>query len=272
LNNIAINNNNSNNAPNNNNNSKNKPSMPVIVNQNIPPRGNNNIIQNIAGQSQGGINLSSPNSNNNLNSKCPENVDNVMEKYINNEVIRCTIENFCKFLFQNGYCIVKNPKVQNSVQIAGGTSNQNNVFQNILQNNIAFDGNTSVNFNHNANAASEASQVSGNNDNSDSERKRTKEILNCPHTDRKHYAKNMCNNCYHKQGRVKKAWLCSHTTRPHYARGKCQNCYLNFYHKEQVSKRKGKAEEMTVTAKEEDKMDTLSNQLIEPSISEYSEK
>ena len=41
----------------------------------------------------------------------------------------------------------------------------------------------------------------------------------------------MCNNCYHKQGREKKAWNCEHTNRAHYAKGKCQNCYLNFYHK-----------------------------------------
>eukprot|EP00742_Colponemidia_sp_Colp-10_P001222 GILJ01001315.1.p1 GENE.GILJ01001315.1~~GILJ01001315.1.p1 ORF type:complete len:842 (+),score=144.64 GILJ01001315.1:194-2719(+) len=61
--------------------------------------------------------------------------------------------------------------------------------------------------------------------------RRRREITNCPHKDRKHYAKGMCNNCYHRSGRQKPAWLCPHTDRLHYARGKCQLCYLNFYHK-----------------------------------------
>ena len=56
-------------------------------------------------------------------------------------------------------------------------------------------------------------------------------VFKCPHTERKHYAKNMCNNCYHKQGRNKKATKCPHRDRQCYAKGKCQNCYLNDYHK-----------------------------------------
>lgn len=56
-------------------------------------------------------------------------------------------------------------------------------------------------------------------------------VYKCPHTDRKHYAKNMCNNCYHKLGRDKKATKCPHNDRLNYAKGKCQNCYLNDYHK-----------------------------------------
>lgn len=56
-------------------------------------------------------------------------------------------------------------------------------------------------------------------------------VFRCPHADRKHYAKNMCNNCYHKQGRNKLAWLCEHGDRQCYAKGKCQNCYLNEYHR-----------------------------------------
>jgi len=67
-----------------------------------------------------------------------------------------------------------------------------------------------------------------------SEVKRTMDVNSCPHSTRKHYAKNMCNNCYHKQGREKKAWLCEHTKKPHYAKGKCQNCYLNQYHESKV--------------------------------------
>ena len=57
------------------------------------------------------------------------------------------------------------------------------------------------------------------------------EVFLCPHPHRKHYAKNMCNNCYHRLGRNRKAWECPHADRPHYAKGKCQNCYLNEYHK-----------------------------------------
>jgi len=232
-----------------NNNNKPKVNNNNSVNRNISGYVNNNLVGNNI-QNQNNL----PSNNTPKQSEKEEGV----EKYLNNEVIRCTIENFCKFLFQNGYCIVKNPKAteNNSVVV----NNSNNVFQNILQNNIAFDGNNSVNFNNSNNLnQSEASQ-SGAADDGDSEKKlRTKEIFNCPHTDRKHYAKNMCNNCYHKQGRVKKAWLCSHTNRPHYARGKCQNCYLNFYHKEQVSKRKDKKHDGTI--KEEDKniSDSLSN-------------
>lgn len=56
----------------------------------------------------------------------------------------------------------------------------------------------------------------------------------CPHKDKKHYAKNMCNNCYHRQGRVKAAWACPHTNRRHYAKGKCQFCYIQNYHRSRV--------------------------------------
>ena len=43
----------------------------------------------------------------------------------------------------------------------------------------------------------------------------------CPHIERKHYAKNMCNNCYHRSGRNRLAWNCQHLDRQHYAKGKC---------------------------------------------------
>lgn len=59
----------------------------------------------------------------------------------------------------------------------------------------------------------------------------TMKITKCPHTDWKHYAKNMCNNCYHKLGRKKMAWECPHSDKHNYAKGKCQSCYLNDYHK-----------------------------------------
>ena len=60
-------------------------------------------------------------------------------------------------------------------------------------------------------------------------RKSFKQITDCPHEDRKHYAKNMCYTCYHRQGREKKAWVCEHSTHAHYALGLCHNCYQNKY-------------------------------------------
>lgn len=61
--------------------------------------------------------------------------------------------------------------------------------------------------------------------------KSLKPVSACPHTDRKHYAKNMCSRCYHKHGRDKLAWGCSHKDRPHYAKGRCQVCYLKMYYR-----------------------------------------
>ena len=46
----------------------------------------------------------------------------------------------------------------------------------------------------------------------------------------KHYAKNMCITCYHRVGRTKKAWACSHSDKLHYSKGLCQNCYLATYY------------------------------------------
>lgn len=61
--------------------------------------------------------------------------------------------------------------------------------------------------------------------------KKTKLVTACPHSNRKHYAKNMCNNCYHRLGRDKFAWKCEHADKKHYAKGKCQFCYLKHYNK-----------------------------------------
>lgn len=55
----------------------------------------------------------------------------------------------------------------------------------------------------------------------------TTRVTACPHSDKKHYAKKMCLNCYHKFGRTKLAWKCSHKQRLHYAKGKCHMCYLH---------------------------------------------
>ena len=58
------------------------------------------------------------------------------------------------------------------------------------------------------------------------------EVIKCPHKNQKHYAKGMCNHCYHKYGRNSYADACTHTDRLVYAKGKCQNCYLNDYNKQ----------------------------------------
>ena len=60
--------------------------------------------------------------------------------------------------------------------------------------------------------------------------------LSCPHGSRRHYAKNMCMNCYHRSGRTKKAWACSHNSKLHYSKGLCQNCYLANYYRERKAK------------------------------------
>lgn len=88
-------------------------------------------------------------------------------------------------------------------------------------------------------ATNEAPKVPG-------QRKR-REILKCPHTDRKHYAKNMCHNCYHRKGKTKMAWACGHTNKSHYSSGMCQNCYLAKYY----IKRKTKMEEKERAKREE---------------------
>ncbi|CAD8054906.1 unnamed protein product [Paramecium sonneborni] len=60
-------------------------------------------------------------------------------------------------------------------------------------------------------------------------KKISKKINTCGHPDKEHYAKGMCNNCYHRVGRNKQPWLCSH--KKLYACGLCQNCYINQYNK-----------------------------------------
>ena len=55
--------------------------------------------------------------------------------------------------------------------------------------------------------------------------KKVSAITNCPHTDKKHYAKGMCGYCYNVHGRTNKAYNCEHTDKNIYARGLCRNCY-----------------------------------------------
>jgi len=53
--------------------------------------------------------------------------------------------------------------------------------------------------------------------------KKIKKGITCGHTNKPHYAKGLCNNCYHRHGRTKKPWLCKHEKL--YAHGLCQKCY-----------------------------------------------
>jgi hypothetical protein len=74
-------------------------------------------------------------------------------------------------------------------------------------------------------------------------------ISACPHTDRKHYAKNMCASCYRKSGRTQLTWACAHKTRLNYSLGMCQSCYLGNYNKRRNLKAKEKSVE-SVSLKE----------------------
>ena len=74
------------------------------------------------------------------------------------------------------------------------------------------------------------------------ERSRKKIIL-CPHKDKKHYAKGMCHNCYHRKGKTKKAFACGHPHKSHYSAGMCQNCYLAKYYLKRKQKSKSKQSE-----------------------------
>ena len=65
--------------------------------------------------------------------------------------------------------------------------------------------------------------------NSSSQRKK-KVVTNCEHSERDFYAKGMCKNCYHKQGRTKLASCCP--DKKLYAKKLCQNCYMKHYGKE----------------------------------------
>lgn len=56
-----------------------------------------------------------------------------------------------------------------------------------------------------------------------------KKIFRCPHVEAKHYAKGMCNQCYHVYGRQKLSTNCEHTDRLVYAKGVCQSCYFRNY-------------------------------------------
>ena len=50
-----------------------------------------------------------------------------------------------------------------------------------------------------------------------------REITNCPHTDRRYYAKGMCHLCYRNSDEYPRA--ACHPDKPHMAKGMCKNCY-----------------------------------------------
>jgi len=70
--------------------------------------------------------------------------------------------------------------------------------------------------------------------------RKSKQVTNCPHTDKKHYAKGLCSTCYHKSGRTKKAWACAHNNEVHYAKGCCQECYVQYHSKRGRKANRGK--------------------------------
>lgn len=70
----------------------------------------------------------------------------------------------------------------------------------------------------------------------------TKQITNCEHVNRKHYAKGLCSTCYHKGGRTKLAWNCEHRDRLHYAKGCCTDCYVQFHSTRGKGRKKDQAD------------------------------
>ena len=68
-------------------------------------------------------------------------------------------------------------------------------------------------------------------------------MTNCKHLDRKHYARGMCNYCYHVYGRDKMATNCPHQTDFNYAKGMCHSCYNAQSMKELTIKNKIKKQE-----------------------------
>jgi len=84
-------------------------------------------------------------------------------------------------------------------------------------------------------------ETQGEGDGLSAQSKKIKKSNICGHPERPHYAKNMCNQCYHKLGRTKKPWKCNHEKL--YAHGLCQNCYINAYNKKRNEKLKENKEQ-----------------------------
>lgn len=60
-------------------------------------------------------------------------------------------------------------------------------------------------------------------------KKGPKLVTKCKHTDRKHYAKNLCGPCYRRFGRDIMATKCKHNDRHAYSLGLCHPCYITDY-------------------------------------------
>ena len=90
--------------------------------------------------------------------------------------------------------------------------------------------------------------------------RKKKEVTNCKHTLAKHYAKGMCNYCYHVYGRNKKASVCPHKDQLVYAKGRCHKCYnASFIKKAALSKRSAMSTDKTA----ENMKNTVASQMME---------
>jgi hypothetical protein len=136
------------------------------------------------------------------------NLNELIDKNSKRIIVKNTIDDFCVYLKKNGFSIIN----KTDSDIPKPVSKSKLINEELLSIN-----NSLIN---------------------EDLQKSKKDFIKCPHKDKKHYAKNMCSSCYHKEGRIKKAWLCPHVNKAHYAKGKCQNCYLNGYHKIVNSKSK----------------------------------
>ena len=66
-------------------------------------------------------------------------------------------------------------------------------------------------------------------------RRRLPKVNKCKHTDRRHYAKNLCGPCYRRFMHDIRATKYKHTDRLPYLLGMCQACYLGEYHKQRAN-------------------------------------
>jgi len=98
----------------------------------------------------------------------------------------------------------------------------------------------------------------------DPKSKKIRKTNTCGHPERAHYAKNMCNQCYHKHGRTKKPWKCNHEKL--YAHGLCQNCYINAYNKKRSQKVKDEKAETPKSENTESKLGSLPSPSLKDSL------
>ena len=62
--------------------------------------------------------------------------------------------------------------------------------------------------------------------------------------------------CRHRISKTKKAWACEHTDKLHYSKGMCQNCYLAKYYRDRKDAQRKKkllnTQEKSLTVEKED--------------------